>query len=242
MNAARRLALGFVTGLLVTAAGVAPLHADPPRRLGALYRYWDAEQGASDLRDYIVWWAPGWFHVQFEYWDFVAPQSHDHARPEAGLHLRDHRRSVYTLQWRHEYRRERFTLGTDQVLGAHWVGRLEASPIVWPDSTQVVLSAGADCYWGSWNFASATVIRDPRGDDLWVVPLRVRLASEADDWVQATLAPASRRSLGWAFDVKWRGVRLGIERNSRYDFTDVDNVILTVGYEHAFRGAGGRRE
>jgi len=27
------------------------------------------------------------------------------------------------------------------------------------------------------------------------------------------------------------GVRLGVERNNRYDFTSVDNVIFTIGYE-----------
>ena len=233
MIGARRIAGGGIAALLLVAGLAAAAHAGPPRRLGALYRYWDTER-ASDLRDYVVWWAPGWYHVQFEYWDFVAPESRDHARPEVGLHLRDRRRSVYTVQWRHEYRRERFTLGTDQVLGDRWVGRVEVSPIVWPDSTQVVLAAGADYYWGSWSFASATVIRDPREDDLWVVPLRARLANEADDWVQATLAPASRRSLGWALDIKVRGVRFGIERNNRYDFTDVDNVIFTIGYERSF--------
>jgi hypothetical protein len=206
--------------------------ADPPQRVGALYRYWSAD-GTSDLRDYLAYWSHPWLHVQLEYWDYVAPDSRDHFRPEVGVHLRDRRRSVYTVQWRHELDRERYTLGTDQVVGDHWVARAEASPIVWKDSTQVVVSAGADYYWGSYNFASATVIRDPRGDDLWVVPVRVRLANEADDWVQVTIAPAANRTLGWAADVKFKGVRIGFERNSRYDFTDVDNRIVTVGYEYS---------
>jgi len=209
--------------------------AETRQRLGGMFRYWEAENG-SDLRDYIVYWTRDlnslWgFHAQYEYWDFVAPQSHDHARPEIGIHLRDFRRSVYTAQWRHEYKRNRYLIGTDQVVGDHWVARAEISPIVWPDSTETVFGVGADYYWGSYNFASTTVIRDPRGEDFVSFPMRVRLATESDDWVQVTVAPATHRTLGWALDGKYRGFRAGIERNSRYDFTTEDNVILTIGYE-----------
>jgi len=43
--------------------------------------------------------------------------------------------------------------------------------------------------------------------------------------------PASKRTFGWAVDVKARWLRLGVERNNRYDFTRVDNDIFTVGFE-----------
>ncbi|MEK7331393.1 MAG: hypothetical protein AAB113_11395, partial [Candidatus Eisenbacteria bacterium] len=84
---------------------------------------------------------------------------------------------------------------------------------------------------GSWNFLSATLVRDPRFDGLWVVPVRLRLANQANDWFQVTIAPASRRTVGWAVDVKKRWVRLGVERNTRYDFTRRDNTIVTAGFE-----------
>jgi hypothetical protein len=216
--------------LLVPVASAAATSPTSPTTVGAQYRYW-AFSNHNDLRDVLAYGVRGPFHVQLEYWDFVDPHTDDQFRPEIGLHLRDARRSVYTLQWRHERHQERFTIGTDQVLNRHFVGRLELSPIVGRDSTVWVESAGTDYYWGSYNFASATVIHDPRGDDLWVVPLRVRLANESNDWVQATIAPASRRTLGWAFDLKKSWLRLGVERNSRYDFTNLDNVIYTVGFE-----------
>lgn len=218
--------------LLLAVSGLAlavPAGATPPAYMGGQYRYW-AFSNQNDLRDGLVYWVPGPFHVQLEYWDFV--KGNDQFRPEVGVHLRDARRSVYTLQWRHERdRQERLWLGTDQVLSRHVVGRAELSPIVSRDSTDWVWSTGADYYWGSYHFASATLIHDPRGNDLWVVPVRVRLASERNDWVQATLAPASRRTVGWAVDVKLRGLRLGIERNNRYDFTNLDNTVYTVGFE-----------
>jgi hypothetical protein len=198
--------------------------------VGGQYRYW-AFDDHNDLRDVLAYWAPGPFHVQLEYWDFVDEDTDDQFRPEIGLHLRDRRRSVYTLQYRHEHHHERFWLGTDQVLSDHVVGRVEVSPIVSSDSTEWVWSLGADYYWGSYNFLSATVVRDPRGDDLWVVPVRVRLANERNDWFQVTLAPASQRTFGWAVDAKKSWLRVGFERNSRFDFTDRDNWIYTVGFE-----------
>ena len=219
--------------LAVLALGAAvPAAATPPKYFGAQARYW-VFSDHNDLRDVLAYWVPGPFHVQLEYWDFLDPGTDDQFRPEVGIHLRDARRSVYTLQWRHEHEQERFWLGTDQVLTDHVVGRAEISPIVNSDSTEWVADVGADYYWGSWNFLSATVIRDPRVDGLWVVPLRARLANEGNDWFQVTVAPASKRTFGWAVDAKYGWLRLGVERNNRYDFTSVDNTIYTVGFEHA---------
>lgn len=228
----RRIAWLVLIALLVPAWAAAA----PRPVIGAQYRYWDFNDG-NDLRDPLVYWSQDWFHVQLEYWDFVDPDADDQFRPEVGIHLRDHRRSVYTLQYRHEGENERFWIGTDQVLAEPWVGRAELSPIVTPDSTLWVWSVGLDYYWGSYNFAGVTVIRDPRGDDLWVVPLRVRLANERNDWFQVTLAPASERTFGWAIDGKYSWVRLGVERNSRFDFTDRDNIIYTAGVEFPLRPA-----
>jgi hypothetical protein len=218
--------------VMIGIVAASPAGAAPKPYVGAQYRYWSFSNG-NDLRDVLAYWVPGPFHVQLEYWDFVDPETDDQFRPEVGIHLRDRRRSVYTLQWRHERNKERFWLGTDQVLSDHIVGRVEVSPIVENDSTHWVWSAGGDYYWKSWNFLSATLIRDPRFDGLWVVPVRLRLANEANDWFQVTVAPASRRTIGWAVDGKKRWLRLGVERNNRYDFTQLDNTIYTAGFELA---------
>jgi hypothetical protein len=207
--------------------------------LGGQYRYWSFSNG-NDLRNPLVYWAPGWFHVQLEYWDFAKTNSNDHMRPEFGLHLRDYRKSVYTLQWQHQLRQERWWIATDQVLSDHVVGRVSFSAITTGDAAVEaanggspiwVNEAGADYYWGSYNFASATVIRDPRQGGLLIVPMRVRLANERNDWVQATFAPADQRTAGWALDAKLHWLRLGVERNSRYDFTLLNNTIFTAGFE-----------
>jgi hypothetical protein len=215
-----------VAGLLAAA----PVCASMNGRVGGQYRYWTFSDG-NDLRNPLVYWAAKRFHVQLEHWDFVDPGTSDQFRPEVGVHLRDHRKGVYTLQWRHERRQERFWLGTDQILGGHVVGRAQVSPIVSTDTTLWVAGLGADYYWKSWNFLSLDVIRDPRLDGLWVVPVRLRLANEANDWFQVTVAPASRNSIGWALEAKKRWVRAGVERNNRFDFTQVDNTIVTVGFE-----------
>jgi hypothetical protein len=222
--------LGLAALLAIGLLGASTASASPSGRVGGQYRYWNVSDG-NDLRDVLAYWSEAWFHVQLEHWNFVDLDTDDQLRPEVGIHLRDHRKGVYTLQWRHEHKQERFWLGTDQVLSDHVVGRAEASPIVASDSTIWVGHIGGDVYWKSWNFVSLDLIRDPRLDGLWVVPMRVRLANEANDWVQLTFAPASRHTVGWAVDVKKRWVRLGVERNNRFDFTRLDNTIVTVGFE-----------
>jgi hypothetical protein len=215
--------------LAVLALALSPIraaHALPV--FGAQARYWSFTNG-NDMRDVLAYFAPGPYHVQIEHWDFVRGQ--DQWRPEVGIHLRDRRRSVYTVQWRHERTAERYWLGTVQVLGDRWVGRAEIGPIVQGHTTTTMWDAGADVYWRSYCFAGATLIHDPREGGLWVVPVRVRLATERNDWLQLTLAPASRQTLGWAADVKWKLLRLGLERNSRFDFTTLDNTIATLGIE-----------
>jgi hypothetical protein len=47
------------------------------------------------------------------------------------------------------------------------------------------------------------------------------------------LAPASKLTLGWAVDVKITWVRLGVETNNRFDFSDRNNIIYTAGVEFA---------
>src|SRR6267143_7139556 len=93
----RRLALLLLAGITLAA----PASAATPATVGAQYRYWSFSN-RNDLRDVLAYWVPGPFHVQLEYWDFVDPDTPDQFRPEVGIHLRDRRRSVYTLQWRHE--------------------------------------------------------------------------------------------------------------------------------------------
>jgi hypothetical protein len=208
-----------------------PAYAMPQPYVGGQFRYWVFSNG-NDLRDVIAYWVPGPFHVQLEYWDFKDPAAKDQFRPEVGIHLRDRRQSVYTAQWRHEGEDERLTFGTDQILANGWVARAEVSPIIGPNETQTVVSAGVDYYFGSYNFASASAVRDPRGANLWTIPLRLRGANESNDWVQLTIAPTTQLSLGWSFEARVKGVRFGIEKNSRYDFTNTDNLVFSLGYDH----------
>ena len=232
MNRTPRRMVALTLIALALGAAATPAAAGSPPYAGAQFRYW-AFNNANDLRDVLAYWVPGPFHVQLEVWDFV--HGTDQFRPEVGLHLRDARRSVYTLQWRHEFAAERLWLGTDQVLTRHIVGRVEASPILGHGGgVDWVYAGGLDAYWADYDFLSATVIRDPREDGLWVVPVRLRLADWRNDWLQLTVAPASRRTLGWAADAKLRWLRLGVERNNRYDFSRLDNVIWTVGVEGPF--------
>lgn len=219
----------LAVALVAAALGVVPAAAaETPTRTGAQFRYWN-NTDHNDNRDYLAYWARGPYHVLLEVWDFQ--HGADQFRPEVGFHLRDFRRSSYSIEWRHEHNDERVTFSTEQVLASHWVGKASIAPIFSSDSTSVVWSLGADYYWGSYDFGSISVIRDPRGNALWAVPIRVRLADERNDWVQGSIVPQSKRTNGWALDAKIRWARVGVERNSRYDYTTVDNVIFTLGVE-----------
>jgi len=226
MRMMRTLWLGLV---MLLALGLSPGRAQAREVLGGQYRYWVFSDN-DDLRDVLAYYSNHNVFAQLEYWDFVS--SKDQFRPELGFNIWGRHRSVYTIHWRHEHDQERFMFGTEQVLGKQWVGRAQVDPIVSDHAkTLIVAQVGADYYWGSYNFASATVIRDPRSDGFWTFPVRVRLANESNDWLQLTVAPATERTIGWATDVKYRSLRLGVEHNSRYDFTDVDNIIYTIGFE-----------
>src|SRR5262249_32841011 len=151
----------------------------------------------------------------------------------------DRRGSVYTVAGRAEmhlpapdFSHYRFWVGTDQLLLDHVVGRVQVDMITSPSfHPEYVEALGADYYWGSWNFFSAAAIYDDREGGLWTFPCRTRLANEDNDWVQFTIVPAVKQTWGWAVDVKKGWVRAGIERNDRYDFTDRNNIIFTVGFE-----------
>jgi hypothetical protein len=202
---------------------------------GAQYRYW-AYDDHNDNRDVLLYYAPGPWHVQLEIWDYV--NGRDQFRPEAGVHLRDKRHSAYTVQWRHEDGIERLTVGTEQVLSGHFVGKVYVSPLVSADSTEYAYQFGLDYYFHSYSFGSVDAIRDPRGLDLWVVPVRLRMANERNDWLQLMVAPTTKLTFGWAVDGKIGWLRLGLEANNRFDFSTRDNIIYTAGVEFAVPAPG----
>lgn len=228
----RRFALLVVLTLSMPRAAAAA----PQPYHGGQFRYW-LFNDKNDLRDYLYYVVPGRWHGQIEYWDFVSGD--DQLRPELGLHLPDRRGSVYTLAGRAEmhlpaphFSQYRFWLGTDQLLSDHVVGRVQVDVITSPHfHPEYVETVGGDYYWGSWNFFSASAIHDPRESGLWTFPCRLRVANEDNDWIQFTLAPAVHQTWGWAVDLKKGWVRAGIERNDRYDFTNRNNVIFTLGFE-----------
>lgn len=203
------------------------------RTLGAQFRYWSFADG-NDLRDPIVYLKSGPFDAQVERW--LPLHGEDQTRIEAGAFVKDARRSAYSVRWRHEPEQERLWLGTEQVVASRWVWRASSGPLLphHGGDASLVWESGLDYYWGSYSLAGATVVRDPREGGLWSWPMRVRLANGRNDWVQVTSVPADRRTIGWAIEARWRALRAGIERNSRFDFTSRDNVIFTLGAERRF--------
>lgn len=223
----------LVAACVATALGGAARAHAGACTLGAQYRYWSFDDG-NDLRNPIVYAAAGAFDARVERW--LPLRGEDQTRLEAGVVVKDDRRSAYLARWRHEPSQERFWLGTEQVVGRRTVARATCGSLVPHGGGDLALvwEAGADVYWGDYSFAGATAVRDPREGGLWAWPLRLRLASARNDWLQLTAVPADRRSFGWSVDGKWHALRAGIERNSRFDYTTRDNLIFTIGVERSF--------
>src|SRR5262249_22993856 len=132
------LAAALLAGARAAGAVTTARAAAGPTRVGGQFRYW-SNTDHNDNRDWIGYWVPGPFHVLLEVWDFQ--RGKDQFRPEVGVHLRDFRRSSYSVEWRHENEAERLTFSSEQVLSHHLVGRLSVAPIISAESTAVVWSA-----------------------------------------------------------------------------------------------------
>ena len=144
--------MAFATLVLAAAFAFAPTHASAGA-VGAQFRYWAFKDG-NDNRNPLIYYSPGPYHIQLEVWDYV--RGKDQFRPEVGVHLHDKRRSVYTLQWRHEDQIERLTFGTEQLLAHGFVAKASVSPLIGADTTVVVYQAGLHYYFQSHSRTSTT--------------------------------------------------------------------------------------
>ena len=233
MNISRALArAAFAVGLVLVIAAVAPQPAAAQTnapRVGAQFRFWDFD-GPNDNRDYIFYVVPGQWHAQVELWDYRLGK--DQVRPELGGYLKDKRGSSYSALVRLEGdQRVNFETETGQVLAGGFVARGLVRVIDdFHGPTSVLWGGGLDRYYGDYSFASASAYRDPRFGGRWTWTLMNRLASE-HAYLQVGLTPAEARPPGYFAMAKYHWLVAGYEKNSRYDFSNLDNRIYTLGLE-----------
>lgn len=155
---------------------------------------------------------------------------------QIGSFIRDRRRSTYGFWYRF---RDDFDhvveANTEQILPDGFVlfagARLiRAIPDDAVDRELVLPIVGFDKYYGNYNFFSLRVIRDPRGSEETSFVISNRFSTKTR-YVTVGLVPRTDGDLGYFVQGKWGRWRAGIGRYDRFDFTDVDRTIFTVGVE-----------
>jgi len=228
LRALARAAIAIALVLVSSSARPALAQTNVPR-VGAQFRYWNFD-GPNDLRDYIVYVVPGQWHAQVEVW--ASKLGQDQFRPELGGYVKDHRGSSYSALVRLEGgKRMNLELETGQVLAGGFVARGLVRVIDdFHGPTSVLWGGGLDRYYGGYSFASVSAYRDPRFGGRWTWTIMNRLAND-HAYLQLGITPAEGRPPGYFAVAKYHWLVAGYEKNSRYDFSNLDNRIYTLGFE-----------
>jgi hypothetical protein len=160
---------------------------------------------------------------------------------EIGGYVRDRRRSTYGGLYRF---RDGFDhvlqFNTEQVLRNGFVaaGSLRAIRII-PDNVpgdrdQLQVGAGFDRYHGDYDFLSFRGVSDPREGGRWTFITSHRFHRGEEVYVQPGFIIRTDRSTGWFLQGKVRRFRWMVGDFARFDFTEVDRTVYSIGYEIPF--------
>jgi len=160
---------------------------------------------------------------------------------EIGGYVKDRRRSTYGAMYRF---RDGFDhvvqVGTEQVLRKGFVAAASLRGIrVIPDPSpearnQVQAGAGFDWYHGDYDFLSFRAVSDPREGGRWTFITSHRFHRGEPVYVQPGFIIRTDRSTGWFLQGKIRRFRWMVGDFARFDFTEVDRTVVSVGYEFPF--------
>ncbi len=249
---ALRLAIGFAALGAVAAGYAGAAEAEQPAREEREDRLRAAGDGA---------WPPGkrgrvivqWDHLEdsndreFEdFWAFVSyRQAHAQVWSgeftdgfQIGGYLKDGRRSTYAALYRF---RDDFDhvlqFDVEQVLKRGFVQATMLRGIrVIPDDTgedrtQLQFGTGFDWYWGDYNFLTFRAISDPREGGRWSFITGHRFQNGEDFYVEPAFIVRTDRSTGWLVRGRIKYFRWMVGDFDRFDFTDVDRTVYSVGIE-----------
>jgi len=236
-------AVGFALVLLaVTPVAQAepdddPVPTDPGRIVSADGPHWTiiAQNEYLDDSDGDTFHDPSVFvayrqaHAQVWFGEFTTGA-------QIGGFVRDRRRSTYGSWYRF---RDDFDhvveANTEQILRDGFVlfggvRYIRAIPDDAVDRTLWLPIVGFDKYYGNYNFFSLRVIRDPRDTKETSFVISNRLSTKTR-YLTVGLVPRTDGHLGYFVQGKWGLWRAAVGRYDRFDFTDVDRTILTIGVE-----------
>jgi hypothetical protein len=239
-----RLLRGWVlASALALGAGVPCLGASGPADAGKptapqgrVIVQWDHLVDSND-RTFEDFWGFATYkqtHYQAWYGEFTKGA-------EVGGFLQDHRRSTYAGLYR--YRKDFdhvVEFDTEQLLKKGFVlaGMLRGIHVI-PDNApddqnMLQFGAGLDYYWGDYNFLSVRAVNDPRESGRWSFITSHRFQRDPAIYVQPGIILRTDGSTGWFLQGKYRWFRWGAGRYDRFDFTDVDRTIYSVGVELSY--------
>jgi hypothetical protein len=155
---------------------------------------------------------------------------------QAGGYVRDGRGSAYAILAR---RRQEgavhdtaLEIETNQVLGQ--AVATVALRGLWPDRPEdepflLAPALGFELYYGSFSFASARLVRDPRPGTGSSFRLANRLGGERGH-LEVVLAPRTDGVVNWSIGVRWKYVVVGWARERDFDFSRLDRRVVSLGF------------
>ena len=159
---------------------------------------------------------------------------------EAGGYLRDHRRSTYSGSFRLREQDHSILLGTDQVLGLGFVGKLETRfiHVKEPDppgskSDLLVYGIGFDKYYGDYHYFTAVYYNDPRKSGRFSVVISHTFAT-LNNSLRIGVVPRSDGKWGYFGIAKYHWLYLGYSFTRDFDFSTFDRQAVSLGAQIPF--------
>jgi hypothetical protein len=205
----------------------------PPGKRGRVILQWDHLDDSND-REYEDFWAfVSYKQAHFQVWSGEFTDGF-----QVGGYLVDSRRSTYGAYYRFRDDIDHILqFDVEQVLtnGFVYAAMLRGIRVI-PDDTgedrnQVQFGTGFDWYWGDYNFLTFRAISDPREGGRWSFITAHRFQKNEDLYVQPAFIIRTDRSTGWFLRGKYKYFVWMVGDFDRFDFTDVDRTVVSVGVE-----------
>lgn len=159
---------------------------------------------------------------------------------EFGGHINDARRSSYSANLRVRSNDSTYGIGTEQVLKAGFVGKVdlhyihvaELSP---PDTKHnlFVYGFGFDKYYGEYNYFTAMYYNDPREAGRFSIILSNTLSTKYF-YLRLGLIPRNDGTLGYYGTVKYHWFFIGYAFTKEFDYTALDRRVASFGVQVPF--------
>ncbi|MCZ6695939.1 MAG: hypothetical protein O7A63_05280 [Acidobacteria bacterium] len=239
-------ALGIVMGSTRTAEAAQPARDEreedrredakrnwPPGKRGKVIAAWDHIEDSNDKEFEDFWAILSYKQSHFQVWSGEYTDGF-----QFGGYLKDDRRSTYSAFYRY---RDDFDhvlqFDVEQVLPRGFVQATMLRGIrIIPDNTgedryQLQFGAGFDWYWGDYNFLTFRAISDPREGGRWTFITGHRFQRTEDFYVQPAIITRTDGTTGWLIRGKINYFRWMVGDFDRFDYTDIDRTIYSVGVE-----------